>query len=90
MCSWRCRNEIYANRKRLPFIIFADLTDSRQKAFAKLEKDKSSAQRVIQFVFVDENCKFKLETKSSKYYAFSTINEFLTLLSWLDDKHRPN
>ena len=59
MCSWRCRNEICANRKRLPFIISADLTDSRQKTFEfpKLEKDKSSAQRVMQFVFVDENYK---------------------------------
>ena len=53
--------------------------------FAKLEKNKSSAQRVIQFVFVDENCKLKLETKSSNYYAVSTIKECLSLVSWLDD-----
>ena len=35
MCSWRCRNEIYANQKRLAFIISANLTDSRQILSAK-------------------------------------------------------
>ena len=41
------------------------LMDSRQKTFefTKLQKDNSAAQRVIQFVFVDENCKLNLKTK---------------------------
>lgn len=87
LCSWRCRNEIYINRKQLHFFVSADLTDARQKTldFARnqLEIDPS-AKRVIDYIFVDDNCKLKLKSNSKKYFAFSTMDEFLCLVSWLD------
>ena len=87
MVSWRCRNLIYINRNRLPFFVTADLIDQRKSSFefAKEEvKSDASAQRVIEYVFVDENCKLKAKTKSKKYYGFSNIGEFVSLVSWLD------
>ena len=88
MCSWRCQNEIYKNRKRLPFFITADLTNLRQNAFdnAKDEvQNNPSAQRVVDFIFIDENCKMKIRTKQKKYYGFSTFGEFMSLVNWLDN-----
>lgn len=88
MCSWRCRDIIYNNRKRLPFYVSANLTQARQRTFdfAKHELvNDPSTHRVIDFVFVDENCKLKVKTNSKSYFAFSTINEFLSLVSWLDN-----
>ena len=53
--------------------------------FAKEEVDSApSSQRVIDYVFVDENCKLKVKAKSKKFYGFSTIQEFLSLVSRLD------
>ena len=87
LCNWRSRNVIYKNRKSLPFFVMADLTDSRQKSF-EFAKDEIlnevAAQRTIDYVFIDENCKLKVKTKSKKFFAFSTKKEFLSLVCWLD------
>ena len=83
MCSWRTRNDIYVNRKNLPFFVGADLTSERQRMFDWAKKDLKecvSSQKVVSYVFIDDNCKMKMKTASGKYLFFSTWNEYLSLV----------
>ena len=83
MCSWRARNEIFKNRKKLPFFVKADLTKLRQLSYDWAVddlKNSNSSHKVVDYIFVDENCKLKMKTKSKKYLGFSNFNEYLSLV----------
>ena len=89
LCSWRARDIIYQNRKRLPFKVDHDLTKDRHKklVFARdsIENDETTG-KVVSFVFADKNCKLKFKTRDDKFHGFSTTEEFLTLVQKLSLK----
>ena len=83
LCSWRARDVIYTNRKKLPFKVNHDLTKNRHEILdhAKdLINDDESVSNIVSFVFADRNCKLKFKTISNKFYGFSTRGEFMTLV----------
>ena len=85
--SWDARNTIYQNRKDLPFIVRADLTNRRADLleYARdVVKNDPNVENVVEFAYTDENCKMKLFTKSKKHLAFNSKEEFLSIASRLD------
>lgn len=92
MCFWRDRDTIYENRKKLQsFKVFPHLTHRREEiiSFAKNEvrNGGESIDRSIDFVFIDRNCKLKVKSTSNRFYGFNSCNEFLCLVSWLNNNH---
>ena len=88
---WRTRNLFYQNRSKFNFKVEADLT-TRRKAlleYAKGEVKNGNLEttRVVDFVLCDLNCKLKVKSKSNKFYAFNSEQEFLTIISRLDIEH---
>lgn len=84
--SWDARNTIYQNRKELPFIVRADLTNRRAellKHARAVVKNDRIVQTVVEFAYTDENCKMKLFTKSKKHLAFNSKEEFRSITSRL-------
>ena len=87
LCFWKTRNILYQNRKKLHFKVFADLTHSRSDLFeyAKNEINNDTvANRLVEFVFVDLNCKLKVFSKTKHFYAFNSEIEFRNIVSRLD------
>ena len=88
MCFWKDRNSIYQRRKDFNFKVYPHLTSRRKEiidfAIQEVKEGGESIDRVVDFVFVDKNCKIKMRTKSGKFYGFNSCLEFLNLISWLD------
>ena len=93
LCSWRARDLLFRNRKKLPFFVKADLTTRRGKILesAKEELEKSQGNlddgenagaisRTVQYIFIDENCKLKLKSTSGKYFMFNSMDEFFSIV----------
>ena len=83
LCSWRARNLLYINRKRLPFKVKHDLTKKRHeilKNVVELIDEDESVNKVVSFAFADSNCKLKFKTINNKFHCFSSLSEFSTLV----------
>ena len=88
LCSWRARNNLWQNRKKLPFKVFADLTSRRSKILKLANNgfyNQPEMKKVIKFVFCDVNCKLKVCTVSEKFFGFSSEMEFLNIVSRLEN-----
>ena len=89
LCFWRTRDIIYQNRKKLSFKVSADLTP-RRKGILEFAQDEIEAtgdmatDRVVDYVFCDQNCKLKFKSKKNKFYTFSSESEFLMIVARLD------
>ena len=74
--SWKARDLLYKARKSSRFIVKPDITDRVQKVFdtAKAEVNKvgSVANKLIEFDFVDCNCKLMVRTKTGLFYGFNS------------------
>ena len=83
--SWRARNIYYMNRKGSQYKLIANLTERRAKilSHAITRMNDESVKDVIDFVFVDKNC--RLTAKSGdKFFGFSAILEFETLINFIE------
>ena len=83
MCFWKDRDLIYQNRKKQslppPNLRRKQILDYAQN---EVRKD-DNAYDIVDFVFVDKNCKLKLKSITGRIYGFSSEFEFLSLVSWL-------
>ena len=89
LCFWRTRDMIYQNRKKFSFKVSADLTPRPMDilVFAQDEIEKTgdmAIERVVDYVFCDQNCKLKLKSKSNKFYTFSSELELLMIVARMD------
>ena len=83
------RTQIYMNRNSLRFDVAIDLTSSREKLlrFATYQINESvnpTSRRVAESVYPDLEGRLHLKSRTGKLYGFSTQEEFLSLISWLD------
>jgi len=83
------RTQIYINRNNLKFEVNIDLTSSREALFQFAnyqitESINPTARRVAESVYPDLDGRLHLKAKTGKLYGFSTKEEFLALISWLD------
>ena len=87
MCFWRDRDLIYKNRKEFSFKVKTHLTKRRKEIFdfalTQTKTDDRMINKVIDFVFVDKNCKLKVRSKAGGFYGFSNEDEFLKLALWV-------
>ena len=88
--SFRACDAMYQARKRLPFSVNHDLTKRLKEILnftRELVSDDESVSKIISYVFVDKNCKFKFKSTTNKYYGFSTTEEFMTLVKKIGSEH---
>ena len=86
------RQQIYMSRNNFPFHLQVDLTPAREETLKFAEHQVSSgvnpgARRVVNFVYADLNGTLNLKSKDGQFYGFSTNNEFLSLVTWLDKQN---
>ena len=96
LCSWRARDIVYRNRKSFSFFVKPDLTSRRQEILkaARDELEESTGEqegdddgaiaRVVDYIFVDENCKLKVKSMTGKYFMFNSMEEFFCIVTRLD------
>ena len=76
MCFWKDRNTIYQRRKDFNFKVYPHLTSRRKDIFDFATKEVKVGgewiDRIVDFVFIDMNCKIKMRTKSGKFYGFNS------------------
>ena len=86
--SWKARDLLYKSRKSSHFIVKPDITNRVENTleFAKSEVSKlnSLANTLVEYVFVDCNCKLMIRTKDGKFHGFNTEAEFNSLIASLD------
>ena len=91
MCWWRERDLIYRNRKNFSFKVYPHITYRRKQileyANSQLvdndDSDGDPSFKLVDFVFIDRNCKLCLRTKKGRFHHFSSNFEFVQLVMWL-------
>ena len=85
---------MYQRRKEFTFNVYADLTSGRSNLLKRIrvflhevdgEPTSRAAERVVDFVFADKNCKIKFKSHAGRYYTVNSEQEFFSLVSRLDD-----
>lgn len=85
-CTWKARDIVYKSRKKTPFRISADLTKRRLEIinYARKELSVESTRKLIDFVFVDGNCRLTAKGRDGKFYGFSSKEEFHRVLTYVE------
>ena len=92
--TWHSRDLMYQRRKEFTFKAYADLTSGRSNLLKRIrdflnevdgEPTSRAAERVVDFVFADKNCKIKFKSHAGRYYTVNSELESLSLVSRLDD-----
>ena len=87
--SWQARDTFFNARNRTNYRVFANLTKRNadllqyaEKAVADADNDSTN---LINFVFVDRNCRLMAFTKQGRFLSFNTKTEFDLLLNKCDN-----
>ena len=84
--NWGSRMMCYNNRKKLKNKrVKIDLT-KRRLTFLNQARAETSGKPIIDFVFVDVNCRLQLRTKSGYFYSFNTMGGLNDILTEIEEE----